>query len=74
MLGIGQPAIVEFRLSIGADGVPLACHIQETTRPKEFDNAVCKSLMRRARFEPALDATGTAITSYYRNTVRFQIP
>jgi hypothetical protein len=74
MLRIGQPAIVEFRLSIGADGVPLACHIQETTRPKEFDNAVCKSLMRRARFEPALDATGTAITSYYRNTVRFQIP
>lgn len=74
MLRVGQPAIVEFRLSIGPDGVPLACHIQETTRPKEFDNAVCKSVMRRARFEPGLDATGTAITSYYRNTVRFQIP
>lgn len=74
MLSAGQPAIVEFRLSVGADGVPTACHIQSTTRPKEFDNAVCKSVMRRARFDPALDAEGKPLASYYRNTVRFQIP
>jgi Gram-negative bacterial TonB protein C-terminal len=74
MLAAGQPAIVEFRLSIGSDGVPTACHIQSTTRPKEFDDAVCKSVMRRARFEPALDAQGQPLASYYRNTVRFQIP
>ncbi len=74
MLRSGQPAIVEFRLSVGADGVPTACHIQSTTRPREFDDAVCKSVMRRARFDPALDATGTPLASYYRNTVRFQIP
>lgn len=74
MLRSGQPAIVEFRLSVGADGVPSACHIQSTTRPKEFDNAVCKSVMRRARFDPALDAGGKPLASYYRNTVRFQIP
>lgn len=74
MLTSGQPAVVEFRLSIGTNGVPTACHIQSTTRPKEFDDAVCKSVMRRARFDPALDATGTAIASYYRSTVRFQIP
>jgi Gram-negative bacterial TonB protein C-terminal len=74
MLESGQPAIVEFRLSVGADGVPTACHIQSTTRPKEFDDAVCKSVMRRARFDPALDAAGKPLASYYRNTVRFQIP
>lgn len=74
MLSAGQPAIVEFRLSVGADGVPTACHIQSTTRPKEFDDAVCKSVMRRARFDPALDAAGKPLASYYRNTVRFQIP
>ncbi len=74
MLASGQPAIVEFRLSVGADGVPTACHIQSTTRPKEFDDAVCKSVMRRARFDPAIDATGKPLASYYRNTVRFQIP
>lgn len=74
MLMQGQPAIVEFRLSIGADGTPLSCHIQSTTRPKEFDEAVCGSLMKRARFSPALDAEAKPMTSYYRNTVRFQIP
>jgi hypothetical protein len=74
MLRSGQPAIVEFRLSVGADGVPTAYHIQSTNRPKEFDNAVCKSVMRRARFDPALDAEGKPLASYYRNTVRFQIP
>jgi hypothetical protein len=74
MLSSGQPAIVEFRLSVGPDGTPTACHIQSTTRPKEFDDAVCKSVMRRARFDPALDAAGKPLASYYRNTVRFQIP
>lgn len=74
MLMQGQPAIVEFRLSVGADGAPLSCHIQSTTRPKEFDEAVCGSLMKRARFSPALDAEAKPMTSYYRNTVRFQIP
>ncbi|MBL0923190.1 MAG: energy transducer TonB [Sphingomonadaceae bacterium] len=74
MLSVGQPAIVEFRLSVGADGMPTACHIQSTTRPKEFDDAVCRSVMRRARFEPALDAEGKPLASYYRNTVRFQLP
>jgi outer membrane biosynthesis protein TonB len=72
MLSAGQPALVNFRLSVGTDGVPTACHIQLTTRPKEFDNAVCKSVMRRARFSPALDATGQPLQSYYQNVVRFE--
>jgi hypothetical protein len=74
MVSEGQPALVQFRLSVGADGVPLSCHIQLTTRPKEFDAAVCHALMRRARFNPALDADGQPLTSYYLNTVRFALP
>jgi Gram-negative bacterial TonB protein C-terminal len=74
MLSAGQPAIVEFRLSVGPDGKPGSCHIQSTTRPKDFDAAVCDSLMRRARFAPALDAEGKPIVSYYRNTVNFALP
>ena len=74
MLSAGQPAIIEFRLSVGADGKATSCHIQSTTRPKEFDAAVCKSVMRRAQFVPALDRDGKALASFYRNRVRFQIP
>lgn len=74
MLSAGQPAIIEFRLSVGADGKATACHIQSTTRPKEFDDAVCKSVMRRAQFVPALDREGKPLASFYRNRVRFEIP
>jgi hypothetical protein len=74
MLSARQPALVNFRLIIGTDGVPTNCHIQATTRPKEFDNAVCKSVMKRARFSPALDAKGQPVATYYQNRVRFQLP
>jgi Gram-negative bacterial TonB protein C-terminal len=74
MLNAGQPALVEFRLNVGTDGKPTGCHIQATTRPKEFDDAVCKSLMRRAEFQPALDADGKPLASYWRSRVRFELP
>ncbi len=74
MLSQGQPALVQFRVDIGAAGEIKGCHIQKTTRPKEFDDAVCKSLMKRAEFFPALDAEGQPITSFWQSTVQFQIP
>lgn len=74
MLRRGQPAVVQFRLSIDGAGQVTACHIQRTTRPKEFDDAVCKSLLKRASFLPALDAEEKPIASYWQSTVRFQIP
>jgi TonB family protein len=73
MLGKGQPGIVRFRLSVGADGKPTACHIQRSTNAKGFDDVVCNGLMRRARFEPALDKEGQPLASYYVNAVQFQV-
>ena len=74
MLRQGQPALVEFRLDIDEKGKPIGCHIQQTTRPLEFDNAVCVSLMRRSKFEPAIDADNNSIRSYWKSTVRFSLP
>ncbi len=74
MLSRGQPAVVQFRVDIGPAGEINGCHIQKTTRPKDFDDAVCKSLMKRAQFLPALDAEGNPIASYWQSTVQFQIP
>lgn len=73
MLQEGQPALVDARLSVDAQGSPTACHIQRTTRPKEFDNAVCNGLMRKAKFLPALDGDGQPMPSYYRLSVTFTI-
>lgn len=73
MLMLGKRAIVQFRLNVDAGGKPTACHIQQSTRPKAFDDAVCKAIMRNAKFEPALDAGGSPIASYWLNSVVFHI-
>lgn len=69
----GVRGIVNFRLMIDAEGGVTACHIQQSTRPAEFDEAACKGLMRRAKFKPALDADGQPMPSFYRNTVHFMM-
>ena len=74
MLARGKEAIVHFRMSVDEKGDATACHIQQSTRPKAFDDVVCRSLMDRAKFLPALDQSGEPIASYYQNTVRFMIP
>lgn len=73
MLWLGKRAIVHFRLNVDAEGQPTACHIQQSTRPKAFDDAVCKAIMRNAEFDPALDAEGNPIASYWLNSVVFHI-
>lgn len=74
MLAKWQPGLVQFRLIVGEDGLPTDCHIQQSTNPEGFDDAVCKALMRRARFEPALDGEGKPMASPYLNLVRFRFP
>ncbi len=73
MLNRGAQAIIQFRLSVDASGKATDCHIQEATRDKEFDSAACKALMKRAEFQPALDADGKPMASYYINTVVFSM-
>lgn len=73
MLRSRQPGLVQFRLTIGEDGTPTACRIQQSTHSAGFDKAVCDALKRRARFEPARDTEGRPLTSFYLNSVHFQI-
>lgn len=70
----GHNGIVQFRLDLDEAGKILGCHILARTNPDEFADVSCRALTRRAKFEPALDATGKAMKSFYISKIRFIIP
>ena len=62
---INKGAIVRFRLMVGADGRTSSCHTAIPSQEPVFENAACDVMMRVSRFEPALDASGKPIASYF---------
>ena len=52
------------RVMVGADGKPTGCHIEVPQAPKSEQSA-CQRIMKVSSFEPALDATGKPIASYW---------
>jgi hypothetical protein len=58
---------------VNAKGRAVACHIESTTNSDVFDDAVCAALIRRARFEPAIDGNGQAVAAYWRSSARFLV-
>lgn len=73
MLNSGNQAIVNFRVMVDQTGKVTSCIIQTSTRPKEFDDLVCRSVMKRAAFDPALDAGAKPISSFWRQQVTYRI-
>ena len=71
LLKQGAQGIVRFRLDVDATGAATACHVQESTDPPGFGEAVCAALMKHARFTAARSVAGQAVASYYASTVRF---
>ena len=65
----GDSAVVRFRVVIDASGAITECAIPSATKGEEFERATCEVLRKRGRFEPALDASGKSVASYYTNTV-----
>lgn len=68
--GIG--ATLEVRLTVAPTGRPSNCVVLGATRSQLFDDALCLALMKRAKFEPALDSEGSPTASYYLTTVTFE--
>ncbi|WP_397603934.1 energy transducer TonB [Sphingorhabdus sp.] len=63
-----------FSLTVGPDGRVSDCVITQSSGSPELDATTCTNVKRRARFEPALDASGTPTTGKYANRIRWQIP
>ena len=69
MLAYERSGIVRVRVMVGTDGLPTSCHIQVPSQDKSFETTACAGLMKAARFEPALDAVGKPIASYFVTTI-----
>lgn len=74
MLRQGRGGQVDFRLIVDAEGKPASCKILSSYSPEDFAEVVCNSLMANAEFDPALDAQGKPVASYFIDTVTFVIP
>lgn len=73
MLSYKKEGVVRFRLTVNKVGKPTFCTVDHSSLPQMFDNAVCLALLKKARFEPALDWEGKPAESYWHSAVRFEI-
>jgi hypothetical protein len=71
MLRAGKSGRVPVRLIVGKDGRPKSCHPAGFAE-RSFLEAACSSLMRYARFQPALDGNGEPVTGTYVSTIVYQ--
>lgn len=74
MLAKGLEGIVSVRLMIDKRGEVTSCFIQNPISDPLFDKSTCGDLQHELQFEPALDANGQAIDSYWRTQVYYRIP
>ena len=71
---MGQSGIVQFRLDVEPDGRIAGCYVLARTSPDVFADTTCRAVSRRAKLEPALDANGRPVRSFYVQKVRWQMP
>lgn len=69
----GVEGVTGFSLAVGPDGRASGCSITASSGSSLLDDTACRLLMRRARFNPAKDVSGTAIASSYSGRFRWQI-
>ena len=65
---------VNFRLMVDEFGKTSACFVQSGQTTGNFDEVVCRLLMKRSKFIPALDASGKPTASFWVSAVNFSIP
>ena len=61
------------RISVGPDGRVTDCQVTGSSGNAALDQAACRNIQRRARFEPALDRDGNPTASSYSKRVRWQL-
>ncbi len=73
LVSAGMQGQIDVRLTVNTQGRASSCFVIGSNKPQLFDDAVCRGLLRRAEFEPARNAEGDAVPSYYFYSVIFTI-
>jgi periplasmic protein TonB len=70
----GAEGVAAYRLIVSSSGQATACEVTRSTGSGGLDDATCKFLLRRSRFEPATDETGAKVVGTYTGNVKWEIP
>ncbi|MBX7456687.1 TonB family protein [Qipengyuania sp. 1NDH17] len=66
--------VAGFKLDIAASGKVTGCRVTSSTGHAELDEATCKLIQSRARFEPARGSNGEPVAGSFSSSVRWQLP
>lgn len=70
----GNEGTTRFVLDIGGDGRVRGCTVTLSSGHPGLDEATCRNLQRRGRFEPARDAAGNPVAASWGGSIRWTIP
>lgn len=68
----GHNGTVQFRLDVDAKGEVVGCFVLARTSPDIFADLTCRGVVKRAKLQPALNALGQPVRSYYVQKVHWQ--
>ena len=66
--------VASFSVGVGTNGRVTNCTVDRSTGYDALDNATCKLIAKRARFNPAKDRNGDTVAGDYSSSVRWQLP
>jgi periplasmic protein TonB len=69
-----ESGTTSFSVQIGPDGRVTSCSVTGSSGSSSLDDATCRLVQRRARFSPAKNTAGEAVSDSYSNRVRWFLP
>ena len=68
----GESAVLRMRVTIDTEGRVEDCVINEVTMTEALESPACEE-MRRAEFEPAINAAGDPVRSFFTTSITYRI-
>lgn len=62
------------RTLVDSTGRPVTCTVEQELGQGRFGTATCKATLKRAKFQPARDATGAPVAGVFRSIHNFVLP